>query len=511
MRGVGTMENNRIDREVGEGNGDRIGTPGMSGTVNIEEAVEMKAEEAGEGGPETGERKWHSGMDNSKPVWRVLFVFLIPLMLSNALQSISGTVSSIMLGRFIGVNALAAVSAFFPVFFFLISFVIGLGSASSVLIGQAYGAQNYERVRAVMGTTLTSTFILGSLLAITGGIFAEDMLRLIGTPANILNDSAAYARIFFYVLPIFFLYISYTTFIRGTGDSKTPFYFLIISTALTVALTPILVLGLFGFPELRINGAAWSNVIGSLLTFLIFLIYLHRVDHPLRFDRKALHHLKIDGEIFKLLIKIGIPTSVQMVLISLATIAVISFVNHYGSLATAAYGAVNQVASYVMMPAMSLGMAVSIFGAQAIGAGLFERLQKVLRAGIVLNYIIGGVLITLAYLFSQTILSLFIAETQTLELAHELLRITLWSYLIFGHASVMSGIMRSSGTVFWPTALSIISIWGVEVPVAYILSNRIGIEGIWYAYPIAFAVNLLLQFGYYQFFWKKKRHTQLIQ
>lgn len=454
---------------------------------------------------------WKSNVDNSKPVWRVLFLFLVPLMLSNVLQSISGTVSSIMLGSFIGVNALAAVSAFFPMFFFLISFVIGLGSASSVLIGQAYGAQNLMRVRAIMGTTLTSTFILGGVLSVIGVVFAEDMLRLIGTPANILEDSAAYARIFFYAIPVLFLYISYTTFIRGTGDSKTPFYFLIISTVLTVALTPLLVLGLFGFPQLSINGAAWANVIGSFVTFLIFLIYLHRVDHPLRFNRRALHDLKIDGDIFKLLIKIGIPTSIQMVLISLATIAVISFVNRFGSLATAAYGAVNQIASYVMMPAMSLGMAVSIFGAQAIGAGLFDRLQKVLRSGIVLNYVIGGVLITLTYLFSDAVLKLFISETHTLALAHELLRITLWSYLIFGHGSVMSGIMRSSGTVFWPTALSIISIWGVEVPIAYILSYRIGIEGIWIAYPIAFAANLLLQLGYYQFFWKKKSHTQLIE
>jgi putative MATE family efflux protein len=451
-----------------------------------------------------------SRVDNDKPVWRVMLVFLIPLMLSNALQSISGTVSSILLGQFIGVNALATVSSFFPVFFFLISFVIGLGSASSILIGQAYGAQNHERVKSVMGTTLTSTFLLGSLLAIIGGIFAKDMLGLIGTPANILADAAAYARIFFYAMPILFLSISYTTFIRGTGDSKTPFYFLIISTALTIALTPILVLGMFGFPALRINGAAWANVIGSFITFFIFLVYLYRANHPLRFDRKTLHYLKLDGGIFKLLIKIGIPTSVQMVLISLAMIAVVSFVNRFGSLATAAYGAVNQIASYVMMPAMSLGMAVSIFGAQAIGAGLSERLKKVLYAGVMLNYIIGGILISLAYLFAGTLLSLFISEEQTMELAHELLRITLWSYLIFGHASVMSGMMRSSGTVFWPTALSIASIWGVEVPVAYVLSYRVGIEGIWFAYPIAFFVNLLLQYGYYQFFWKKKSHTQLI-
>lgn len=449
-------------------------------------------------------------LNDTKPMWRTMLLFLIPLMLSNALQSISSTVSSILLGRFIGVHALAAVSGFFPVFFFLISFVMGLGSASSVLIGQAYGARETERVRAIMGTTLTSTFLLGMLIALIGILFTHDMLELIGTPQAIIDASAAYARILFYGMPFMFLYISYTTFIRGTGDSKTPFYFLIISTVLTIVLTVVFVPGLMGVPALGIEGAALANVLGYLITFMIFLIYLHKADHPLRFDKATFHHLRIDRTLFRLLFKIGVPTSVQMVLISLATIAVIAFVNRFGALATAAYGAVNQIASYVQMPAMSLGMAVSIFGAQVIGAGQTDRLRSVIRSGVALNYIIGGILVLFVYLFDRTLLSLFITDEHTLETAYELLRITLWSYLIFGNASVLSGLMRSSGTVFWPTAFSIIAIWGVEVPVAYVLSNRIGLAGIWYAYPIAFLVSLCLQYMYYRQVWKKKQHARLI-
>lgn len=457
-------------------------------------------------------RKAGSGavLDDTRPMWRTMLVFLIPLMLSNALQSISGTVSSILLGRFIGVHALAAVSGFFPVFFFLISFVIGLGSASSVLIGQAYGARETERVRAIMGTTLTLTFLLGVILSIIGVLFTHDMLELIGTPPTIIDASAAYARILFYGLPFLFLYISYTTFIRGTGDSKTPFYFLVISTVLTIVLTVVFVPGLLGIPSLGIEGAALANVLSSLITFVIFLLYLYKINHPLRFDRAAFRHLRIDRTLFRLLVKIGVPTSVQMVLISLATIAVIAFVNRFGALATAAYGAVNQIASYVQMPAMSLGMAVSIFGAQVIGAGQTERLRSVIRSGVALNYTVGGILVLLVYLFDHALLSLFITDEQTLETAYRLLRITLWSYLIFGNSSVLSGLMRSSGTVFWPTAFSIIAIWGVEVPIAYVLSHRIGLEGIWYAYPIAFLVSLCLQYLYYELVWKKKQHARLI-
>lgn len=133
--------------------------------------------------------------------------------------------------------------------------------------------------------------------------------------------------------------------------------------------------------------------------------------------------------------------------------------------------------------------------------------------GIWLNYIIGGVLIILIYVFSHQILSLFLTEQETLYIAHRLLMITLWSYLLFGNAQIISATMRASGTVLWPTVISIFAIWGVEVPVAFVLSHytKLEILGVWVGYPAAFTVSLLLIYGYYQFVWKKKQITRLIQ
>lgn len=451
-----------------------------------------------------------NGAAEEPPVWKVLFAFLIPMMASNMLQSLGGTVSSILLGRLIGVEALATVSGFFPVFFFLVSFVIGIGSGSSVLIGQAYGARDHDRLEAVMGTTLTATFLLGVIMAVAGEAFVFPLLRLVATPANILQPTAAYARVMFRFMPLIFLYVVYTTFLRGIGDSKTPLYFLILSTVLTLLFTPMLITGWLGLPALGVNGAAYASVFAWGITFVAFLFYLQKTRHPMRFERDTLHYLRIDWQLFKLLVKIGIPSSFQMVMISIAEIAVLSFVNKFGSNATAAYGAVNQIAGYVQMPAVSLGIAVSIFGAQAIGAGREERLRVILRAGIWLNYIVGGILVTLAYLFAYEILSLFLTDQDTLRLAFDLLMITLWSYLIFGTNVVLAGIMRASGTVFWPTLLAIISIWGVEVPVAYVLSGRLGLNGVWLGYPAAFICGLAMQFGYYTLVWKRKKHQRLI-
>ena len=454
----------------------------------------------------------HKLESESKPIWKSMSMFLVPLLLSNVLQSVGQLFGMVVVGRWLGVNDLAAISAFFPLFFLLVSFVIGIGSGSSILIGQAFGAKNEDRLKAIVGTTLTFTFIIGVVLAIVGSIFAMDIMRLMGTPENIIEISVHYARILFISMPVLFLYFAYTTFMRGTGDSKTPFYFLIVSTALNMILLPILIFGWLGAPKLDVYGAAYASVISTVITFIVMLVYLKKKNHPLQLDSTVRKYLRMDWDLLKLLLRLGIPASINMILVSLSEIAVIAFVNRYGSDATAAYGVVNQVASYVQMPAVSLGITVSIFAAQSIGANQFDRLQKVVKAGIIMNYVIGGVLISLIYLFSRDILSLFLTSQTTIEIAHSLVMITLWSYLIFGHAQIISATMRASGTVLWPTVIGVVSIWLVEVPVAYYLSyhTSLGIEGIWIGYPAAFIVSLILQYAYYKLSWQKKRITRLV-
>ncbi|WBL29356.1 MATE family efflux transporter [Bacillus safensis] len=452
-------------------------------------------------------------LDNNQSLVKTMSIFLIPLLLSNILQSIGQLVSIVLVGRWIGEDAVAAISAFFPLFFLLVSFSIGIGSGSSILIGQAYGAKNEQKLKEIIGTTLSFTFLIGVSLAIIGGFFATDILNLMGTPANIVEESAAYARILFISMPILFLYFVYTTFLRGTGDSKTPFYFLMISTATNILMLPILLFGWLGLPAFGLYGAAYASVISTIVTFIILHIYLYKTKHPLRIDASVRNHLLMKGDLLKTLLKLSIPSSINMILISLSEIAVISFVNDYGSQATAAYGVVNQVVSYVQMPAVSLGIAVSIFAAQFIGAGNMNRLKDVIKIGLGLNFAIGGCIIIFVYIFAPQILSIFLTDPKTIDIAYSLVVITLWSYLIFGTAQIVAATMRASGTVLWPTIFSICSIWLVEVPVAYVLSHytSLGIKGIWIGYPAAFFVNLLLQYSYYQLVWKKKQIVSLVQ
>ncbi|HYZ15703.1 MAG TPA: MATE family efflux transporter, partial [Candidatus Acidoferrum sp.] len=157
-----------------------------------------------------------------------------------------------------------------------------------------------------------------------------------------------------------------------------------------------------------------------------------------------------------------------------------------------------------------IGITASIFGAQSIGAKRFDRLNAIARAGIALNWTIGGALIVLVYLFDGVILPLFVTDQTVIRTAHQLLEITLWSYAVFGTSAVLSGLMRSSGTVLWPTLLSIISIWGIELPVAYALAPRLGLTGVWIAYPVAYLAGLAFQSVYYYAVWRRKRLTTLL-
>jgi putative MATE family efflux protein len=448
--------------------------------------------------------------EEGKPMWQILLVFLVPLMLSNVLQSASQTMASIWIGRLISTQALGAVSAVFPIVFLLFSFVFGVSSGSSVLVGQAFGAKDFHKVKKVAGTVLGAALYLGIFVAIVGTIGSSTVLGWLATPPDILPQSDAYARVIFLTMPIFFVYFVYVTILRGTGDSTTPFYTLIVSSVLAIIVTPIFIVGLFGLPKLGVVSAAVAGVIANTAALGWLLYYLARKNHPLKFDRETLSDMWIDWNILGAVLRIGLPTALQVMMVSLAEIAVISFVNRFGSSATAAYGAVNQVVGYVQFPAISIGIAASIFGAQCIGARREDKLGSVVRSAVGLNYAIGAVLIGACYLFAWCILGWFITDPNTLRIAHQLLMITLWSYAVFGNSAVLSGLMRGSGTVLWPTVIGIFAIWGVEVPAAYLLMHRSGLPGVWLGYPIAYCVALALQFSYYEFVWKRKTHERLV-
>jgi len=196
-------------------------------------------------------------------MWQILLVFLVPFMLSNVLQSASQTMASIWIGRLISTQALGAISAVFPIVFLLFSFVFGVSSGSSVLIGQAFGARDLHKVKRIAGTVLAAALYLGIIVAVLGAVGSPTVLGWLRTPSDIIGQADAYARVIFLTMPIFFVYFVYATILRGTGDSTTPFYALIVSAVLAIFITPIFIVGLFGLPKLGVVSAAVAGLIAN--------------------------------------------------------------------------------------------------------------------------------------------------------------------------------------------------------------------------------------------------------
>jgi Na+-driven multidrug efflux pump len=190
------------------------------------------------------------------------FVFLVPLIATNILQNLSGTINTIFVGQMMGVDAIAAVSVFFPILFFLLAFVIGISAGTTVLIGQAWGAQNLEKVRSVIGSTLFMTLIGGSIIAVLGWSFAEHILQLLGTDPKVMHLSLPYVRWMLVGSPLLFVYIIYTSILRGVGDSVTPLIALSLTSLIGLAVTPVLLKGYFGFPALGIVAPAVATIMG---------------------------------------------------------------------------------------------------------------------------------------------------------------------------------------------------------------------------------------------------------
>nr|QIP03627.1 MATE family efflux transporter [Bradyrhizobium symbiodeficiens] len=448
-------------------------------------------------------------MSAPKPLSTTFLRFLAPLMLSNALQSLFGTVSNVYLGQMIGVDALAAVSVFFPVMFFLFAFVMGLSTGATVLIGQAFGAGEHDKIRSVAGTTLAISLLLSISIALIGGLFSRQLMMALATPADILDQASAYARIMLLTMPLGFVFLLMTAMIRGVGDALTPLLALALSTAIGLILTPMLIRGSFGLPAAGITSPAWAAAISNALTLIALALYLRRKKHALAPDAALLRHLRLDGAMLGKILGIGLPSAVGMVVMAIAELVLLGLVNGYGSAATAAYGAVNQVMGYTQFTAMSISIAVSILGAQAVGGGDRTRLDGIVRTGLAFNLVLTGGLVALIYLTPRAILGIFVTDGAVLDLAKELLFIALWSSVPFGLATVFSGAMRAAGVALTPMLLSIFAILAIELPAAVILSRTIGLQGIWAAYPIVFCAMFVLQMGYYFLVWRKRGNPAL--
>lgn len=442
-----------------------------------------------------------SATDRPLPLRFVLF--LGPLVLTNVLQALAGTLNNIYLGRMLGAQAMASAVSFFPVFMFLLALVIGLGTGASILVGQARGAQDTARVQRIAGTVLLSGALLGGLIALPGLGAARPLMVALGTPAEVLPDAVVYARIMMAGLPVFFLSLLAAALLRGLGDSVTPLRALLVSCSASALLTPALIAGWLGLPRLGVASAALASVAATASGLAWLAWRLKARGHELAGSALA-GYVRLDAALLRTVVRLGVPTALFFLTGSLADMALLSLVNRHGVHATAAWGTVNQVIAYVLFPAMSIAIAASVFAAQAIGAGRLAQVPHVAQVGLVMNLLLTGSLAVLVALFAVPVAGLFVREPAVVELAAQALRLCVWGSVIFGLASVYSSVMRAAGTVRVPTLISLSCLALLMFPLGWAFGQALGLAAIWLAYPVTYGCALLLQALYYHGVWKRR-------
>ncbi len=428
------------------------------------------------------------------PTLRTRYLALLtPLILTHALQSAGGLLDGFWLGRLLGVNGIATAASFFPVFFLLLSLIIGLGAGATVLAGQAWGARDAEQVRRVAATAFAASLGVGLAVAVAGAWAAPWLMQALGTPPDILPAAIRYARAMLLVMPFVFVTWAGLSLSRGTGDALSPMWALVAATLVGVVCTPLLVAG----TPLGAAGVAVSAFVAQVTALTVLIWRWRRNGHPLA-TAAGWRDCKPSAAIAGRMLRIGLPAAVQMLAMALAEIVLLGLVNRHGSTATAAYGAATQILSWVQFPAMSLGIAAVIFSAHAVGAGRRESLPAIVMTGLRLNAVVTALFVVAAHGLAPFALRVFLDPGPVLEQAVGIVRTVAWSVVLLGWSNVLVGAMRASGAALVPALLSMAAIVGVELPVAVALEARFGLAGVFWACPAAFLAMLVLHALYYR-------------
>ncbi|MCK5169557.1 MAG: MATE family efflux transporter, partial [Bacteroidales bacterium] len=353
----------------------------------------------------------------------LILKFALPMLLGNVFQQLYNIVDSIIVGNFIGKEALAAVGASFPIIFVFLSLIIGIASGSTIVIAQYFGAKDIEKVKRTIDTLFIFLFFASIVISIVGVIFSEDIFRMLKLPEEIIPQATTYFNIFIGGVIVSFGFNGTSAILRGLGDSKTPLYFLIVSTFINIGLDLLFVLVF----KWGIAGVAIASVIAQGGAFLTAIIYLNRNHKIIRF---SFTKMVFDKDIFKKSIRIGLPTGLQQTFVAVGMTALISIVNTFGTNVIAAYSVVMRISSLASLPAMNFAAALSSFVGQNIGAKKVERVRSGFISTLKMSSIVSITVSAFVLLGSGFLMNLFTNDTEVIRIGREYLMIVGGFYVI---------------------------------------------------------------------------------
>ncbi len=441
------------------------------------------------------------------PILRTLLAFSVPTLIANVLQTLNGSVNAIWVGRLIGESALAATANSNVIMFLLFATVIGFALATTVRIGQHFGARNIDAARRSFGSGLGFCVVFSLAIGLAGWLSAPELLHLMATPDASRIEALAYLRVIFVTMPFATLSIMLSMGLRGAGDSRTPLYAMILTVVCDIALNPLLILGVGPLPRLGIAGSAISTALANFAGVLLMLIVLYWKSLPLRLKGAELAYLiPARAELLYVVTK-GLPMGAQMLLVSSAQVVTIGLVNREGLDTTAAFSASLQLWSYLQMPAFAIASGVSAMVAQAIGAQNHERVGRVTLMGVATNLVMTGTLALLIILFDRPLLGLFLGPaSNAIPIAAHIQLICTWSFMLTGVIMVATGTMRAYGAVVLPLLVLFVAFYPGRFGFYYAFYHVMGAEALWWAFPFGSAVAVALMWlAYTRGSWRKAR------
>lgn len=424
---------------------------------------------------------------------KIFIWFSIPLLIGNIFQQLYSMVDTIIVGRFVGVDALAAVGSTGSMFFLVNGMVIGLTSGFSVLVSQKFGAKNETEIRKSVASNITLTLISAIIITVIALILKRPLLDLMNTPKNIFEDANTYITIIYIGISTQIAYNMAAGILRALGDSKTPLYFLIISSIINIILDLVFIVKF----KLGVAGAAYATNISQGLSAMLCLIYSYRKYQVLRLKKED---FKVEKDYYKTHLKIAIPMGLQFSVTGVGIIIVQGAVNVFGSNVIASYTAASKVLQLVMQPLISFGVTIATYAGQNLGAKRFDRIKKGVKVmnkiSIITSLIAGAILV----LFSKYFVMLFIENpsAEIIGYTQEVLNYSAVFMIFLGFIFVYRNVLQGMGESFVPMMAGFYELAARSV-VAFILPKFIGFTGICLADPIAWITAAVpLMFTYYR-------------
>ena len=395
--------------------------------------------------------------------WKGIVAFTIPMLIGNIAQQLYNTVDSIVVGKYIGDNALAAVGSAGPLLNMLLVLFIGISAGANIMVSQYFGAKNREGLSYTIGNSITVTAIACLLLILVAAPLIRPVLIMLNTPESILDWCADYLMISLIGMAGMAYYNILSNILRGMGDSFSALVYLLVATVLNIVLDVFFV----AYVNMGVGGVALATVIAQIVSSILCLIKLTRMRE--NFDL-SFHYLKPKGSYVKTLVRLGLPSGLTQAIFSSAMIVVQSLTNQFGEMFIAANVVIMRVDGFAMMPNFSFGTALTTYAGQNVGAGLQDRVTKGAKQGTFLAVACSTVITVAILFFGKPLMGIFTETKELVDLSYRLMLILAVGYIAVAVTQSLSGIMRGAGDTMTPMWISLITTIALRVPIAYGIS-----------------------------------------